>query len=410
VTGLRSTAVQAPRDFLYVSVGFPLGLVWLIVLVTLLAVGIGTSVVIIGIPILALTWLLCGWAANSERQRASLILGAPIKRVQRAPLPDGFLAGWKARISDSSRWKEFGYMVALGPVGVITGTIVISLWAAVLAALAAPAFVSTAPPQSVLGRMDTGTQIVVVAGAVVLALITIAITRGLAIGLGAVAKGLLAPDERAQLAARVETLEATRMGAVESADARLRRLERDLHDGAQHRLAYIAMELDRARSKMSEDPDSARELLGRAHEESKRAMVELRDLVRGIHPSVLTDRGLDAAVSGLAQRCPVPVDVTVNLVQRPPVAVETAAYYVVAEALTNVAKHSSAEHAAVEVAGNGRALRILVRDDGGGGAERKQGSGLEGLAQRIEALDGTLVIDSPQGGPTVIEAELPCAS
>lgn len=410
MTRQRSTLIQAPRDFLYVSVGLPLGFVWLLVLVIALAVGISTSIVIIGIPILALTWVLCGWGANTERERASLILGSPIQRVQREPLPVGLLASWRARISDSSRWKEFGYMVALGPVGLITGTIVISLWAAVLAAIAAPAFVSAAPPQSLLGGLDTGTQIAVVVGGVVLAAVTVAITRGLAIGLGAIAKGLLAPDERAELAARVETLEATRMGAVESADARLRRLERDLHDGAQHRLAYIAMELDRARSKMSDDPDTARELLGRAHEESKRAMTELRDLVRGIHPSVLTDRGLDAAVSGLAQRCPVPVEVTVELSERPPEAVETAAYYVVAEALTNVAKHSRAAHAGVEIARNGRSLTIEVRDDGHGGAQRKAGSGLEGLAQRVEALDGTLVIDSPDGGPTVIKAELPCAS
>ncbi len=410
MTRVRSTAVQALRDFLYVALGFPLGLLWLIALVVLVAVGVSTSVVIVGIPILALTWLLCGWGANTERERASLILGAPIRRVQRAPLPDGLLASWRARVTDSSRWKEFGYMVALGPVGLITSTIVISLWAAVLAAIAAPAFVSTAPSQSLLGGLHSGTQIAVVVGGVVLAAVTVAVTRGLAIGLGAIATGLLAPDERAALVARVETLEATRMGAVESADARLRRLERDLHDGAQHRLAYIAMELDRARTKMSDDPDTARELLGRAHEESKRAMTELRDLVRGIHPSVLTDRGLDAAVSGLAQRCPVPVDLTVALDERPPVAVETAAYYVVAEALTNIAKHSEAAHAGVEITRNGRSLTIEVRDDGHGGAQRKAGSGLEGLAQRVEALDGTLAIDSPRGGPTVIKAELPCAS
>jgi signal transduction histidine kinase len=410
VTRLRSTAIQAPRDFLYVSVGFPLGFIWLIVLVFALAVGIGTSVVLIGIPILALTSLLCSWGANTERERASLILGSPIGRVQRPPLPAGFFAGWRARITDSSRWKEFGYMVALCPAGLITGTIVISLWATVLAALAAPAFVSSASPKSWLGGLDSASQVGLVVGGIVLAAVTVAITRALAIGLGAMAKGLLAPDERAELAARVETLEATRMGAVESADARLRRLERDLHDGAQHRLAYIAMELDRARSKIDEDPDGARELLGRAHEESKRAMVELRDLVRGIHPSVLSDRGLDAAVSGLAERCPVPVDVTVDLPERPPVAVETAAYYVVAETLTNVAKHSAAAHAGVEIVRNGRSLSIEVRDDGHGGAQRKPGSGLEGLAQRVEALDGSFVIDSPDRGPTIVKAELPCAS
>jgi signal transduction histidine kinase len=136
-------------------------------------------------------------------------------------------------------------------------------------------------------------------------------------------------------------------------------------------------------------------------------MGELRDLVRGIHPSVLTDRGLDAAVSGLAERCPVPVDVDVALDERPPDAAETAAYYVVAEALTNVAKHASAARAAVDIRRlNGR-LTIEVSDDGQGGAARTPGSGLEGLAQRVEALDGSLTIDSPAGGPTAIRAELP---
>jgi signal transduction histidine kinase len=136
-------------------------------------------------------------------------------------------------------------------------------------------------------------------------------------------------------------------------------------------------------------------------------MVELRDLVRGIHPSVLTDRGLDAAVSGLAERCPVPVDVAVALDERPPDAVETAAYYVVAEALTNVAKHAGAAGAAVDIRRAGHELLIEVRDDGHGGAQRTPGSGLEGLAQRVEALDGSLTIDSPPGGPTAIRAELP---
>jgi signal transduction histidine kinase len=136
-------------------------------------------------------------------------------------------------------------------------------------------------------------------------------------------------------------------------------------------------------------------------------MGELRDLVRGIHPSVLTDRGLDAAVSGLAERCPVPVDVDVALDERPPEAVETAAYYVVAEALTNVAKHARATAATVEVHRAGEQLVIEVRDDGHGGAARAPGSGLEGLAQRVEALDGSLTLDSPTGGPTAIQAELP---
>jgi signal transduction histidine kinase len=403
---------QAPRDLLYVVLAAAIGLVWFIVLVTLIAVGVGTAIVTIGIPILMVTLLIWRWGANLERERAALVLGSPIGRP---PKPAGtravgFWARWRARVSDRATWKELAYLLLLMPVGLLAGTIAVSLWSAVVAALVAPAVSGAAPSQSWLGGLSALELIGLAAGGIVLAPVAVAATRVLALACGALASSLLAPDERAQLAARVETLESTRAGAVESADARLRRLERDLHDGAQHRLAYIAMELDRARARMAEDPKGANELLTQAHEESKKAMAELRDLVRGIHPSVLTDRGLDAAVSGLAERCPVPVDVTVALDSRPPTAVETAAYYVVAEALTNVGKHSGAHAAAVEIRKHDARLTIEVRDDGHGGAARVPGSGLEGLAQRIEALDGKLVIDSRDGGPTTIRAELPCAS
>jgi signal transduction histidine kinase len=382
----------------------------LIVLVTLMTLGVGLAIVLIGIPLLAFTLQLCRWGAGTERARAALVLGTPIPDPPHATASGGVARRWRARLSDRATWKEVGYMVLLGPVGLIGGGLVIALWSGVLAAFAAPVFSSHVSAQSLLGRLDAAELVAVVAAGVLLAAVTLVVTRGVAIGAAAIATGLLAPDERTVLAARVDTLEATRAGVVESADARLRRLERDLHDGAQHRLAYIAMELDRARAKLGEDPDSASELLKRAHEESKKAMVELRDLVRGIHPSVLTDRGLDAAVSGLAEGCPVPVDVEVQLADRPPTAVETAAYYVVAEALTNIAKHAEARIAGVDVRGDAARLVIEVRDDGRGGAARTPGSGLEGLAQRVEALDGELTIDSPTGGPTLVRAVLPCGS
>ena len=198
-----------------------------------------------------------------------------------------------------------------------SGVVAVAAWSTALAAIAASAVSSAAPPESLLGGFSGVALAGIAVGGVLLAVLAAALTHGLALGCTAIARRLLAPDERALLAARVSALEA-RAAAVESADARLRRLERDLHDGAQHRLAYIAMELDRARARLATDPDGASKLLTRAHEESKRATGELRDLVRGIHPSVLADRGLDAAVSGLAERCPVPVDVDVALDERPP--------------------------------------------------------------------------------------------
>jgi signal transduction histidine kinase len=170
------------------------------------------------------------------------------------------------------------------------------------------------------------------------------------------------------------------------------------------------MELGRARAKLPEDPNAVDELLAGAHDESKRAMRELRDLVRGIAPSVLADRGLDAALSGLAERASVPVDIHSSLDRRLPPAVETAAYYVVAETLTNVGRHSGAKRAEVEVRREDGEVVLGISDDGHGGAERRPGSGLEGLAQRVEALDGSLAVDSPLGGPTTITVRMPCGS
>ena len=271
-------------------------------------------------------------------------------------------------------------------------------------------FSGGAPDGSLLGDLSSWDAAAVAASSVLIAAVALAVTRALAVGCGAMAHGLLADEEREQMTERIATLETSRSGAVESADARLRRIERDLHDGAQHRLAYIAMELGRARAKLPEDPAAADTLLAGAHDESKRAMRELRDLVRGIHPSVLSDRGLDAALSGLAERASVPVEINSSLAERLPPAVETAAYYVVAETLTNVGRHSGASRAEVDVRIDHGQLVLTVADDGHGGAERRPGSGLEGLAQRVEALDGTLAVTSPAGGPTTITAWLPCGS
>jgi len=406
----RALLRQAPRDLLYVGLSGPIGLMWIIVLVTGFVLGVALTVVIVGIPVLVVTFELARLGARIERARAALVLGGPIAQPPRPRATGGRLRrvwGW---VTDRTGWKELGFMLLLGTLGTALGAVVIVMWSGVVASVAAPALHAAAPSHSLLGRQTAWALIGIVAGGLGLALLTVLLTRGFAVGFAAIATWLLATDDRAVLAARVDTLEATRAAAVESADARLRRLERDLHDGAQHRLSYIAMELDRARAKLAEDPDAASELLTRAHEESKKAMGELRDLVRGIHPSVLTDRGLDAAVSGLAERCPVPVDVDIQLEPRPPSAIETAAYYVVAEALTNVGKHADAHSAAVEIRRNGSRLSVSVRDDGRGGASRRPGSGLEGLAQRVEALDGSLTIDSPAGGPTTVRAEVPCAS
>jgi signal transduction histidine kinase len=394
-----------------VAVSLPLGFTWLLVLAILLSVGIGLSILTVGIPLLAFTLLLWRWGADTERQRAALVFGEPIARPARlAPLSPRFIDRWAARVRDRTTWRDLGYMLLFGPVGIVAGTITVGLWSAAGAALLSPVFATGAPDGSFLGDLSGAALAGLALASVPIAAVALVATRVLATGCSALARILLASDDRNQLTERISSLEATRSGAVESADARLRRIERDLHDGAQHRLAYIAMELGRARAKLPEDPAAVDALLADAHDESKRAMRELRDLVRGIHPSVLSDRGLDAALSGLAERASVPVDMRTELGERLPPAVETAAYYVVAETLTNVGRHSGANRARVHVRREGDDIVLAIADDGRGGARRKPGSGLEGLAQRVEALDGTLSVDSPDGGPTTITARIPCAS
>jgi signal transduction histidine kinase len=234
------------------------------------------------------------------------------------------------------------------------------------------------------------------------------VTRSLAAVQVWVDRKLLGPTRR-NLAVRVGELERSRSRMVDAADADRRRIERDLHDGAQARLVSLAMELGRAKAHFDDDPERAKALVTQAHEDAKTALVELRSLVRGVHPPVLSDRGLDAALSGLAAICPVPVTVHVEVTKRPSATVEAVAYFVVAESLTNVAKHSGAAAATVTVRCESDLLHVVVRDDGRGGAV-PTGAGLAGLADRVQAVDGHLSILSPVGGPTVIEVEIPCAS
>ncbi|MFL5963974.1 MAG: sensor histidine kinase [Gaiellaceae bacterium] len=220
---------------------------------------------------------------------------------------------------------------------------------------------------------------------------------------------LLRRKTRGQLEERIDVLETTRAGAVDVQESELRRIERDLHDGAQARLVALGMNLGMAEQKLVSDLGGARELVTEARLGVEEALRELRDLARGIHPPVLTDRGLEAAIASLTDRSPIPVVVTANVAERPPAAVETAAYFVAAEGLTNAAKHAGATRIDVHIVRGPATLVLEVVDDGHGGAN-PNGQGLHGLRRRVEALDGTLTIDSSSGGGTTLRAELPCAS
>ncbi|RBP62571.1 signal transduction histidine kinase, partial [Brevibacterium sanguinis] len=226
-------------------------------------------------------------------------------------------------------------------------------------------------------------------------------------------RSLLPPARTAALQEEVTELDRARMAGIEAAAAERLRIERDLHDGAQPRLVALSMTLGMAKAKIDYDPDRAKELISEAHAEAKGIVNELRQLARGIHPAVLTDRGLDAAVSALAGRSPIPVDVDVRLEGRIEREAEAVAYFVVAECLTNIAKHSSATHARVLIAPIDHAVQIVVTDNGRGGARIDRSgrhTGLAGLIDRVEAARGTLNLTSPAGGPTTVVVEVPCAS
>ena len=221
------------------------------------------------------------------------------------------------------------------------------------------------------------------------------------------ARALLGPSRADELEHRVEQLTETRAGVVDAADAERRRLERDLHDGTQQRLVSLAINLGMARAQAG-TADEAKQAIAEAHEEAKAALAELRDLIRGLHPAVLEDRGLDAALSGIAARMPIPVRLTVDLPRRPAPVIEAVAYFVVSEGLANIVKHSQATEAAVFVQRAGDRLHVIVTDDGVGGADPARGTGLAGLARRAASVDGTFEIDSPPGGPTLLTVDLPC--
>jgi signal transduction histidine kinase len=369
-----------------------------------------------GLPLLGVTLRLAEWFAREERARFALFTGEHIPAWP-APGTDGrpgyrwgIIPRWRTW-TEGATWAELCYALLRLPVSAIAASISIMAWAVGLLLVLLPVYGPSLPNGGpTFGDTVLHTRHDLVISVVIGAVVIFAapqLTRGLAIADGALARLFLGP--RRDLAARVIELETSRERVVDAAEAERRRIERDLHDGAQQRLVALAMELGRAKAKFADDLDAARELVDQAHAQAKEALTELRNLVRGVHPPVLTDRGLDAALSGLAALCPVPVDVHVDVPVRPKSSVEAVAYFMVAEALTNVAKHSRAGHAKVVVEGHGYpgTLTVMISDDGIGGAD-VNGAGLSGLADRVSGVDGRLSVESPVGGPTIIAAELPC--
>jgi signal transduction histidine kinase len=403
----------------YLMATYVVGLFWFAFIVIAVSVGVALSLLWVGIPILVLAAICWKGGARAERAFIRVALGERIPDPYRPIGPGGFLRRWRARAADPATWRDALYLVLLCPLGAVWFTLVTALWALPLALISVPTWYSAVPggvglfgtADHRLVRVDTLPEALLAAAVGLVAVLAVPpLIRRVAAAHLAIARRLLGPGPEAQLVAQVEEARARRTIAVDVAAAERRRIERDLHDGAQQRLVALAMDLGMAREKFGKDPERARALLDEAHDEAKRALTELRNLARGIHPAVLTDRGLDAAISALAARSSVPVEVSVELARRPPPTVESAAYFVVAEALVNVAKHAAATHAAVRIRERDRRLVIEVTDDGLGGATQRAGSGLAGLADRVTAVDGSFAVSSPPGGPTVIRAELPCES
>jgi signal transduction histidine kinase len=384
--------------------------------VVFLSVGAG---LLITFPLALLPiWLLFEWTrivGRFERHRLAAFHDVELADPIPPYAPGSWWDRFKERLMSRPRWKQIAYSLLCLPIGVAFGTVLLALWSTSLVLLAMPALVHAFPDDVAhFGLFDVGTDagsygmgLLGLAGLLVIApWATVLVGRAEV----ALARALLSPRPDADLVAQATKAEAGRSAAVEAAEAERRRIERDLHDGAQQRLVALAMDLGAARQRLDSDPETARHLVAEAHEEAKAALREIRDLVRGIHPVILEDRGLDAALSAVVARSAVPVELDVVLPERPPAAVESAGYFVVSEALANVARHAQATRVRVAIVQNGDRLIIEVRDDGIGGADPSAGTGLAGLAERVRGMGGTMDLLSPVGGPTTLLVELPCAS
>jgi signal transduction histidine kinase len=405
--------------YAHLMTGCLLGLTALLVLAPVLLLALSPPLAlpvaaVLATVIAALLLACTRWLTAWQRRRFGALLGvrlAPFPGRDRESMPR---RRWVVLTALSAgTWRQLLYHLTIGAVSFAGVLAWVFCWAFGAVLVTLPASAALLTHRGDLAAHSRGPLAWAALSALGMALFLAApwLARGTVALDVAMARALLQPSERDELARRVETLSASRAGALDAADAERRRIERDLHDGAQQRLVSLAMNLGMTRAALAEAPPEVREAVAGAHEEAKQALAELRGFVRGLHPAILDEMGLDAALSGIAARSPVPVRLTVRLPSRPPSTVEAVAYFLVSEALTNTAKHAAASRVDVVVAwpGPGRLL-VSVTDDGHGGADPARGSGLRGLRQRVAAVDGTLRIDSPPGGPTSIVAELPCGS
>ncbi|MFI6879199.1 sensor histidine kinase [Streptomyces sp. NPDC050400] len=418
------------RSAAYLLTGAVAGLVTLVALVVTAAAGAALTLALVGLPLLAAVALAGLPVAALERRRLRLMQPVldpeperererererePVRNPHRTPDAHGPWGWLRTRVRERATWRELGHAVLFATVLWPLDALALSVGLLLpLAVLATPLLMATAGngDEARVAKLWTvtswpGAWASALLGAVLLVLGTYVL--GVAAGARAALARLLLTAPAAELDARVTELTRSRARLVDAFEAERRRIERDLHDGAQQRLVALTMTLGLAR--LDAPPGPLADQLAKAHDEATGTLSELRELIHGIHPQVLTDYGLAAALTDAADRSPVPVDVHLDLPEghRPPRAVESAAYFVASEALTNIARHSGATRATVTGTHEAGRLTLLVRDDGRGGADPGGGTGLTGLADRVSVLDGRLTLTSPPGGPTELRVELPC--
>lgn len=367
----RPSPWQLTRDALAQIALFPL----VLVLVVLVALGGTLAAVTIGVPLLLLALPALHWVTDKHRSMAARALGHPVPH-DRMPT-DGSTAMTRIKIwaLDPMTWREIAWVLVAAPVGFLLSLLVVVL----LLPLLTGVIWWFATPHIMWARASLD-------------------------------RWFLSKGHAERLEERVEVLTQSRAATVDHAAAELRRIERDLHDGAQARLVALGMTLGLAEETVREDPAAATKLLAEARETTTAALGDIRFVVRGIHPPVLADRGLTGAVEALALDMAVPVEVTSTLVARLPDPLESALYFAVAECLANIGKHADADHAWVRLTTADDVVRVVIGDDGRGGVILTNDGGLRGVARRLSAFDGTMRVSSPRGGPTHITLEVPCGS
>ncbi|MFD9723252.1 sensor histidine kinase [Streptomyces sp. NPDC059072] len=401
------------RCWAFLFGGLLLGLVVLVSLAALIVFGALLSVVGVGLVMLTAITVFGLPVAGVERRRLRLVEPVPPPDPHGSPAGAGAWSWLRTRLRERATWRELGYAVVLGVFFTGANAGLVALLGMSLMLLATPVVVWALAPETVMiipGQAIPGPVAALPFSVVgLLGLVLSAYGAGLLTAVQVkTAFFLLSPRDEPSRSHVIE-LTRSRIRLADAFEAERRRIERDLHDGAQQQLVALTMTLGLAEMEMGERDSPAGELVSRARREARQALDELRRLVRGIYPQVLTDHGLAAAVEEVAQGHPLPVTVDIDLPHRLPGMVETTAYFTVTEALTNAAKHSGASQVAVVGEYRDDRLILLITDDGHGGADPAGGTGLSGLADRMAILKGRLVVSSPRGGPTQLRVEVPCS-